>query len=62
LLQHLHECRDAGLSFRIVRGRSHEDAYAAQPFGLLRSRGERPRHRRRRSGPQSTVTIIAFAH
>ena len=27
---------------RIVRGRSGRDAYAAQPFGLLRSRGERP--------------------
>jgi hypothetical protein len=46
LLQRLHECRDAGLSFRIVRGRGHEDAYAAQPFGLLRTRRERPPHHR----------------
>ena len=46
LLQPLQERRDAGLCFRIVRGRVHEHADAPHPLGLLRARGERPRGRR----------------
>jgi hypothetical protein len=45
LLQALQECCDAGLSFRIVRGRGHEHAYAPHPVGLLRTRSDRPRRR-----------------
>ena len=43
LLQPLQERRDAGLSFRIVRGRGHQHANAPHPLGLLRARRERPR-------------------
>ena len=46
LLQPLQERRDAGLRFRIVRGRGHEHADAPHPLGLLRARRERPRSRR----------------
>ena len=46
LLQPLQECREAGLRFRIVRGRAHEHADAPHPLGLLRARRERPRGRR----------------
>ena len=46
LLQPLQERRDAGLTFRIVRGCGHEHADAPHPLGLLRARRERPRGRR----------------
>ena len=46
LLQPLQERREAGLSFRIVRGQAHEHADAPHPLGLLRARRERPRGRR----------------
>jgi hypothetical protein len=42
LLQLLHERRDAGLAFRIVRGQVHEHPDAAHPLGLLRAGRERP--------------------
>ena len=45
-LQPLQERRDAGLSFRIVRGQVHEHADAPHPLALLRARRERPRSRR----------------
>ena len=44
--QPLQERRDAGLQFRIVRGRGHEHADAPHPLALLRARRERPRRRR----------------
>jgi hypothetical protein len=37
---------NAGLIFRIVRGRGHEDTDAPHPLGLLGARRERPRRRR----------------
>ena len=43
LLQPLHERPDAGLPFRIVRGRGHQHADAPHALGLLRARRERPR-------------------
>ena len=46
LLQPLQERPDAGLKFRIVRGRGQEYADAPHPLGLLRARRERPRRRR----------------
>ncbi len=46
LLQPLQERRDAGLTFRIVRGAGHEHADAPHPLALLRARRERPRRRR----------------
>jgi hypothetical protein len=45
LLQRLYERRVAGLSFRILRGRVHENADAPHPLDLLRARRERPRCR-----------------
>jgi hypothetical protein len=42
-LQAPQESREAGLSFRIVRGQIHENPDASQRFGLLRARCERPR-------------------
>jgi hypothetical protein len=42
----LRECGDAGLRFRLVRGRIHQHPDAADPLRLLRARSERPRHRR----------------
>jgi len=45
LLQALHERRDAGLPFRIVRGSTHEHADAPHPLKLLRTRRQRPRNR-----------------
>jgi hypothetical protein len=41
----LHERRDDGRCFPIVRGSEHEHADAPHPPGLLRARGERPRGR-----------------
>src|SRR5262249_55523954 len=46
LLQDLLEGRDAGLSFRIVRGPIHEHADAPHPLRLLCARHERPRDSR----------------
>jgi hypothetical protein len=46
LPQTLHERRDAGLSFRIVRGQVQEHADASQPLRLLCVRRERPSRRR----------------
>jgi hypothetical protein len=46
LLQPLQEPRDAGLSFRIVRGQVHKHADPTRPLALLRARRERPRGRR----------------
>jgi hypothetical protein len=46
LLQPLQERRDAGLSFRIVRGQVHKHADPTRPLALLRPRRERPRDRR----------------
>ena len=43
LLQGLCERREAGLSFRIVRGQIHEHADAPHPLRLLRARRQRPR-------------------
>ena len=40
--QPLMERRDAGLKFRIVRGRGQEHADAPHALALLRARGERP--------------------
>jgi hypothetical protein len=37
------ECRNARLSFRIVRGKVHEHADAPHFLALLRARRERPR-------------------
>src|SRR2546427_9032475 len=42
LLQGVCERREAGLSFRVVRGQIHEHADAPPPLGLLRPRRERP--------------------
>src|SRR5215470_1156540 len=39
------ECCDAGLSFRIVCSRVHENADAAHALALLRARRERPSNR-----------------
>jgi response regulator RpfG family c-di-GMP phosphodiesterase len=44
-LQPLQECRVAGLCFGIVCGEVHEHADPPHPFGLLRTRSERPRCR-----------------
>ena len=44
--QRLQERRDAGLTFRIVRGCGQEHADAPHPLGLLRARRKRPRGRR----------------
>src|SRR5258705_13434058 len=46
LLQGLCERREAGLSFRIVRGPIHEHADAPDALALLRARRERPRRSR----------------
>src|SRR5262245_14886545 len=43
LPQHLQECPDASLIFRIVRGCEQEHADAPDPLALLRSCRERPR-------------------
>src|SRR5262245_20685398 len=40
----MQECREAGLSFQIIRGRAHVYAYAPHPLALLRASRERPRH------------------
>jgi hypothetical protein len=45
LLQALHECRNAGLPFHIVRGYIREHADAPHALALLRARRERPRRR-----------------
>src|SRR5262249_23724268 len=45
LLEGLHQRREAGLSFRIVRWQIHEHADAPHPLALLRARRERPRRR-----------------
>jgi len=42
LLQALCQRRDAGLSFRIIRGQVHEHADPPHPLALLRKAGERP--------------------
>ena len=44
--QPLQERREAGLTFRIVRGCGQEHADAPHPLALLRARRERPRGRR----------------
>ena len=47
--QPLQERRDAGLTFRIVRGCGQEHADAPHALGLLRARRERPAPPRRRA-------------
>src|SRR5262249_23279581 len=42
----LHECREAGLTIRIVRGLANEHSDPPHLLGLLRPRRERPRGRR----------------
>jgi hypothetical protein len=44
-LQPLHERREAGLTFRIVRGQRMEHADSPYPLTLLRARRQRPRRR-----------------
>ena len=58
LLQPLQERREAGLTFRIVRGRGHEHADAPHPLGLLRARRERPRA----AAPPSSRDELAPPH
>src|SRR6266404_1076412 len=45
LLQAFPERGDAGLSLRLVFGNAHKHADASHAVGLLRARGEWPRHR-----------------
>src|SRR5262245_51337379 len=42
----LQECRDAGLTYRMVFGERHKRTDAPDLRGLLRARRERPRHGR----------------
>jgi hypothetical protein len=66
LLQALRKSRQAGVSFRIVRGEWREHADAPHPLALLRACGERQRSRAAEqrdevatphgSTPKSTIT------
>ena len=59
LLESLCERREAGLSFRIVRGPIREHADAPDAVYLLRARGDRPRYRR---AAKEGEELAAFHH
>src|SRR5882757_9832354 len=62
LLQGLCERREAGLSFRIVRGPIHEHADAPDAVALLRTRRERPKKGRRRRCTAEKGSELAAVH
>jgi len=60
-LQALQESREAGLSFRIARGPSHEDADAPHALArLLRARRERPC--RRAADKRNETRVVSLDH
>jgi hypothetical protein len=58
LLHALNECHEAGLSFRVVRGRVHKHADASHAPVLLRARHQRPRRRAAEKGNELTSPHI----